>query len=45
MSEATPIRDGQILTGHLFSEPMRVETVRPNGLDSWLAGLDGRLKR
>ena len=26
-----PIRDGQILTGPLFNEPMRVETVRSNG--------------
>ncbi len=28
MSEASPVQDGQILTGALFSEPMRVETVR-----------------
>ena len=41
MSEQAPIRDGQILTGALFSEPMRVETVRPNGTGSWLAGLVG----
>ena len=32
-SENPPIRDGQILTGPLFSEPMRVETVRSNGSD------------
>jgi len=30
-SENPPIGDGQILTGPLFSEPMRVETVRVNG--------------
>ena len=41
MTEAAPIRDGQILTGHLFSEPMRVETVRPNGPGSWIVGLVG----
>ena len=41
MSEQAPIRDGQILTGALFSEPMRVETVRPNGTGSWVAGLVG----
>ncbi len=36
-----PIREGQILTGPLFSEPMRVETVRSNGPDVWVAGLVG----
>ena len=36
-----PIRTGQILTGALFNEPMRVETVRINGPDSWVAGLVG----
>ena len=40
-SENLPIRDGQILTGPLFSEPMRVETVRSNGAGSWVAGLVG----
>ncbi len=32
---------GQILTGSLFSEPMRVETVRPNGDGAWVVGLVG----
>ncbi len=41
VSENPPIRDGQILTGPLFSEPMWVETVRSNGSDSWVAGLVG----
>lgn len=41
MSEQAPIRDGQILTGALFSEPMRIETVRPNGIGSWITGLVG----
>jgi transposase len=35
------IREGQILTGPLFSEPMRVETVRADGADAWVAGLVG----
>ena len=39
MSEKQPLREGQILTGSLFNEPMRVETVRSNGPDTWLAGL------
>jgi hypothetical protein len=39
-SEAA-IREGQILTGPLFSEPMRVETVRADGADAWVAGLVG----
>ena len=41
MSPDLPIHEGQILTGPLFSEPMRVETVRANGSDSWGAGLVG----
>jgi superfamily II DNA or RNA helicase len=41
MSEKQLLREGQILTGSLFSEPMRVETVRPNGPDAWVAGLVG----
>lgn len=32
---------GQILTGALFSEPMRVETVQANGPASWVVGLVG----
>ena len=42
MSAEVPIREGQILTGPLFSEPMQVETVRPNGPDVWVAGLVGQ---
>ena len=41
MSGDTPVREGQVLTGPLFSEPMRVETVRTNGPDAWVAGLVG----
>jgi superfamily II DNA or RNA helicase len=32
---------GHILTGPHFSEPMRVETVQPNGLNAWTVGLVG----
>lgn len=35
------IREGQILSGALFNEPMRVETVRSNGPDTWMVGLVG----
>ena len=42
MSATTAIREGQILHGPQFSEPMLVETVRPNGADVWVAGLVGR---
>ncbi len=40
MNERT-IKPGQILTGSLFNEPMRVETVRQNGPDTWSLGLVG----
>ena len=36
------IREGQILTSPLFSEPMRVVTVRANGTDYLEAGLVGQ---
>ena len=32
---------GQTLKGPLFNEPMRVETMRPAGVDSWTLGLVG----
>lgn len=41
MSEQSPLQQGQILSGPLFNEPMLVETVRPNGLETWVAGLVG----
>jgi len=41
MNEKRLLHEGQILTGSLFSEPMRVENVRPNGPDAWVAGLVG----
>ncbi len=42
MTIDTTIREGQLLTGPLFNEPMRVETVRPKGPDSVEAGLVGQ---
>ena len=36
------IQEGQLITGPQFSEPMRVETIRPDGADSWVAGLVGQ---
>src|SRR4030043_190293 len=35
------LNPGQIITGTLFNEPMRVETVRANGPDTWIVGLVG----
>jgi len=37
----TTLEPGQIVIGSLFSEPMQVETIRQNGLDSWMVGLVG----
>ena len=34
-------REGEILMGSLFSEPMRVETVRSTGPQTWVLGLVG----
>jgi superfamily II DNA or RNA helicase len=41
VADSQPIREGQILTGPLFSEPMRVENVRSQGSDGWVVGLVG----
>lgn len=38
---ACPIKEAQIVTGALFSEPMRVETVRPAGPGAWTLGMVG----
>lgn len=38
---AQPLAEGQIVTGAIFSEPMRVETVRSNGSEIWEVGLSG----
>ena len=36
------IQEGQTLTGPLFREPMRVETVQPRGAGVWQVGLVGK---
>jgi hypothetical protein len=41
MTERNPLAPGQLLTGALFNEPMRVETVERNGRESWIVGLVG----
>ena len=41
MIDVSPISPGQVLAGSLFNEPMRVETVQPNGPSSWVLGLVG----
>ena len=40
-TKTAPFRVGQTLIGPLFNEPMRVETVQPNGPASWVVGLVG----
>jgi hypothetical protein len=41
MSDAPSIREGQLLVGPLFSEPMQVETVRQSAPGTWILGLVG----
>ena len=41
MSVETPLAEGQVLTGPLFDEPMRVETVHTGGPSTWTVGLVG----
>jgi len=36
-----PLVEGQVVSGTLFSEPMRVETIRENGPGTWVVGLCG----
>jgi superfamily II DNA or RNA helicase len=40
-THAAAVEPGQLLTGSLFNEPMRVETVQPNGPAGWVVGLVG----
>jgi hypothetical protein len=35
------LREGQVLVGHQFHEPMRVESVRADGAAVWAVGLVG----
>jgi hypothetical protein len=44
MSDRWPVPVGQVLRGSRFSEPMRVETVRPAGRDVGPAGRVGLQK-
>jgi superfamily II DNA or RNA helicase len=39
------LREGQIVVGPQFSEPMAVETVRADGVDTWVVGLVGERTR
>ena len=41
MTRVHPVGQGEVLTGSLFSEPMRVETVHATGPASWVVGLVG----
>ena len=41
MEEAVSLRAGQILSGPLFNEPMRVESIRQGGNETWVLGLVG----
>ncbi len=41
MTNAAALQPGQLLTGSHFPEPMRIETVQPNGPASWVVGLVG----
>lgn len=41
MTEEHPFKEGHLLIGSLFNEPMRVETVRANGPNTWVVGLVG----
>ena len=41
LAATATIQEGQTLTGPLFREPMRVETVRPHGPGAWQVGLVG----
>jgi hypothetical protein len=38
---AHPLVEGQVVSGTLFSEPMRVETIRESGPGRWVVGLCG----
>ena len=41
MNAVPPIREGQILSGPQFSEPLRVKTVGASEPNAWSAGLVG----
>src|SRR5215472_710946 len=39
--QTLPLTEGQVVTGTLFNEPMRVETIRESGSGTWVVGLCG----
>jgi superfamily II DNA or RNA helicase len=39
--DGSSLQPGRTVTGPLFNEPMRIETVRPGGVDTWVVGLVG----
>src|SRR5208337_5316002 len=39
--QSLPLVEGQVVTGTLFSEPMRVETIRESGPGTWVVGFCG----
>ena len=41
MSDGSSLRPGQILTGPLFSQPVRVVTVETRAAGTWLVGTIG----
>lgn len=41
MSDKCQLCEGQIVIGSMFNEPMRVETVRSSGSETWQVGLVG----
>jgi superfamily II DNA or RNA helicase len=41
MKDNKSLREGQLLTGPLFNEPVRVETIKANGTDTWVIGVVG----
>ncbi len=41
VAQAGSLQPGQVLSGALFSEPMRVETIRSTGPGNWTVGLVG----
>jgi hypothetical protein len=41
IANIAPLSEGQIVSGALFNEPMRVETIRNNGTGLWEVGLSG----
>ena len=42
-TDVPPLSEGEIITGAIFNEPMRVETVRANGPGLWDVGVLDRL--